>query len=75
MKYNVGDLFVSCNKVSVRYIDSIVKAPQESTPCTYNMTHVDDVLECIYPCVTEVVIDLWIHSGSWKHYPVKKENI
>jgi len=74
MKYNVGDLFVSCNKGSVRYIDSMVKTSQEATPYWYNITHIDKILECNYPCVTKAVIDMWIQSGSWKHYPVKKDN-
>jgi hypothetical protein len=74
MKYNIGDIFVSCNKGSVRYIDSIVETPQEATSCSYNLTHVDEIIKCRYQDVTEFVIDYWIKIGSWEHYPVKKDN-
>jgi hypothetical protein len=74
MKYNIGDLFVGCNKGSVRYIDSIVETPQEAISYWYNMTHVDEIIECRYLDVTEFVIDTWIKKGSWEHYPVKRDN-
>ena len=74
MKYSIGDLFVSCNKLSVRYIESIVETSQEATCCWYNMTHVDEVLKCRFPNVTEFRIDMWIKDGSWKHFPIKKDN-
>ncbi len=74
MKYNVGDLFVNCNKGCVRYIDSIVETSQESTCCWYNLTYVDTTYECRHPDVTEYAIDLHVNTGSWKHYPVKKDN-
>ena len=68
MKYSIGDLFVSCNKLSVRYIESITCC------CWYNMTHIDDVLKCRFPNVTETNIDMWITDGAWEHFPIKKDN-